>query len=127
MARKRIDHVGLMVKDLSASIRFYQEVVGFELKGTLTHTNGVIQLAFLGFRESDETELELIQGYHDSLPAEGKVHHFAIHVEDIEAEFERIQSLDVKLIDQEITTLPNGHRYFFFEGPEGEWVEFFQR
>ena len=127
MASKRIDHVGLMVRDLDASIRFYREIVGFELKGKLLHSNGVIKLAFLGFHESEETELELIQGYNDNLPAEGKVHHFAVTVDDIEAEFERIKSLDVKRIDEEITTLPNGYRYFFIAGPEGEWVEFFQR
>lgn len=127
MARKRIDHVGIMVKDMDASIRFYEEIVGLELKGRMTHTNGVIELAFLGFNQSDETELELIQGYNDELPAEGKVHHFAVTVDDIEEEFKRIQSLGATLIDQEITTLPNGYRYFFLYGPEGEWVEFFQR
>ncbi|MGE5702000.1 MAG: VOC family protein [Clostridia bacterium] len=127
MARKRIDHVGIMVKDMDASIRFYEEIVGLELKGRMTHTNGVIELAFLGFNQSDETELELIQGYNDQLPAEGKVHHFAVTVDDIEEEFKRIQSLGATLIDQEITTLPNGYRYFFLYGPEGEWVEFFQR
>jgi lactoylglutathione lyase len=71
--------------------------------------------------------LELIQGYNDNLPEEGKVHHFAVTVDNIDDEFERIKGLDVKLIDAEITTLPNGYRYFFVHGPEGEWVEFFQR
>jgi lactoylglutathione lyase len=127
MARKRIDHVGVMVRNLENSIKFYQDVVGFTLKGTLLHTNGIIQLAFLGFNESDETELELIQGYNDQLPAEGKVHHFAVTVDNIEEEFKRIQNLKIELVDQEITTLPNGHRYFFVYGPDGEWVEFFQR
>lgn len=126
MARTKIEHVGVMVKDLEKSIPFYRDIVGMELKGTLTHTNGVIQLAFLGFNKEGETELELIQGYNDNLPDEGKVHHFAITVDDIEEEFERIKSLDVKLIDEEITTLQNGWKYFFFQGPDGEWVEFFQ-
>jgi lactoylglutathione lyase len=127
MPGKKIDHVGVMVKDLQRSIAFYEEIVGLKLKGTTPHSNGVIQLAFLGFSESNETELELIQGYNEQLPQEGKVHHFAVTVDDIEKEFERIQRLDVELIDQEITTLPNGYRYFFIHGPEGEWIEFFQR
>ncbi len=50
-----------MVKDIDASVRFYKEVVGLELKGRLDHPNGVIQLAFLGFGQQAETELELIQ------------------------------------------------------------------
>ncbi|HZG13551.1 MAG TPA: VOC family protein, partial [Candidatus Bathyarchaeia archaeon] len=73
MANKRIDHVGIVVKDFERSIDFYQTIVGFELKGKITHTNGVIQLAFLGFGNSDETELEIIHGYNDNLPSEGKV------------------------------------------------------
>lgn len=127
MAKKRIDHVGMVVKDFEKAIAFYQTVVGFELKGKVTHTNGIFQLAFLGFGNSNETELEIIHGYNDNLPAEGKVHHFAIHVDNLEEEFERVDQLGAQFVDKEIVTLPNGYRYFFIFGPEGEWVEFFQR
>ncbi|ASB86888.1 VOC family protein [Bacillus sonorensis] len=123
----RIDHVGVMVKDIEASIAFYQDVVGMKLKDRLIHTNGIIKLAFLGFENRDETELELIEGYNDQLPQEGKVHHFAVSTDDIEAEFARIKETDVKLMEDGITELPNGYRYFFIFGPEGEVVEFFQR
>ncbi|NIK75757.1 lactoylglutathione lyase [Paenibacillus castaneae] len=127
MSKKRLDHVGVMVKDMNTSIPFYTDILGFELKGRVPHTNGVIELAFLGFGLDDETDLELIQGYNDSLPVEGKVHHFAITVTDVQAEFERLKGLDVTFIDEEITTLPNGYRYFFVEGPDGERIELFQR
>lgn len=127
MTKKRMDHVGMVVKDFEKAIAFYQTVVGFELKGKITHTNGIFQLAFLGFGNSDETELEIIHGYNDNLPAEGKVHHFAIHVDNLEEEFERVDQLGAQFVDKEIVTLPNGYRYFFIFGPEGEWVEFFQR
>ncbi|WP_307892832.1 VOC family protein [Bacillus swezeyi] len=123
----RIDHVGLMVKDIEASITFYQDIVGMTLKDKMTHTNGIMKLAFLGFENSEETELELIQGYKDNLPAEGKVHHFAISTDDIDAELTRMRENEVKLIEDGITTLPNGYRYFFIFGPEGEAIEFFQR
>ncbi|WJH34906.1 VOC family protein [Paenibacillus sp. CC-CFT747] len=126
VAVRRIEHVGLMVKDLEASVAFYKETAGLELKGTLEHTNGVIRLAFLGYGESGETELELIQGYNDRLPAEGKVHHIAFKVDRLEPEIERLRELNVTFIDKEITTLPNGSRYIFFEGPDGEWIEFFE-
>ncbi|WP_248926538.1 VOC family protein [Paenibacillus hamazuiensis] len=126
MAGKKIEHVGIMVKDIEASIAFYRDIVGLELKYRMRHTNGVIELAFLGFANAEETELELVQGYNDKLPQEGKVHHIAFTVDDVEVEFVRIKTLPVQLIDQEITTLPNGSRYFFFYGPDGEWIEFFQ-
>jgi lactoylglutathione lyase len=127
MATKKIEHVGIMVADLERSIAFYENIVGLTLKDTLTHTNGVIRLAFMGFGQSAETELELISGYNDKLPQEGKVHHIAFTVDHIEEEFTRIRTNpDLKMIDSEITTLPNGSRYFFFYGPDGEWIEFFE-
>ncbi|MCK2004689.1 VOC family protein [[Brevibacterium] frigoritolerans] len=128
MAVKRVDHIGVVVKDLQKSIAFYQDVLDLKLKERMTHTNGVIELAFLGYEESDETEIELIQGYSDTLPSEATIHHFAITVDDIEEEYARIKSLDnTELIDEEIVTLPNGYRYFYVYGPEKEWIEFFQR
>ncbi|MGN7396445.1 VOC family protein [Peribacillus frigoritolerans] len=128
MAAKRVDHIGVVVKDLEKSIAFYQDVLDLKLKERMTHTNGVIELAFLGYEESDETEIELIQGYSDTLPSEATIHHFAITVDDIEEEYARIKSLDnTELIDEEIVTLPNGYRYFYVYGPEKEWIEFFQR
>lgn len=61
MAGRKVEHVGVMVKDIDTSVRFYKEVVGLELKDKLDHSNGVIKLAFLGFGQAGETELELIQ------------------------------------------------------------------
>ncbi|ALS29421.1 VOC family protein [Paenibacillus cisolokensis] len=126
MAVKKIEHLGIMVRNLEKSIEFYTTVLGMKHRYTMTHTNGVIRLAFLSFEDAAETELELIEGYNPDLPAEGKVHHAAFTVDDVEAEFERIQSLGVPLRDTEITTLPNGSRYFFFYGPDGELLELFQ-
>ncbi|WP_223068064.1 VOC family protein [Paenibacillus caui] len=128
MGFKKVDHVGVVVRDLEATLTFYTEVLGLELKERFTHTNGVFELALLGFGGSDETEIELIQGYSDKLPSEATVHHFAITVDDIEQEFSRLKSIDhVEFVDQEITTLPNGYKYFFIYGPEKEWIELFQR
>ncbi|MFD0696077.1 VOC family protein [Paenibacillus sp. GCM10027628] len=126
MAVLKMEHVGVMVANLEASIRFYEEVIGLKHKGTLIHTNGVIRLGFLGFDVNGETEVELIEGYNAGLPQEGKVHHLAFTVDDVEAEFERIKGLQVEQLDAEITALPNGSRYFFFNELDGERIEFFQ-
>jgi len=127
MAVRKMDHVGVMVSDLDASLHFYQKVVGLELKDQFTIANGARTLAFLGFNGSDETELELVYGGNPDLPAEGKVNHVAFLVDDIEEEFNRLKGLNVVFISDEIVTLPNGYRNFFVEGPDGEKVEFFQR
>lgn len=126
MTVKKIEHVGIMASDLEASIAFYTNVVGLEHLETMTHTNGVIRLAFLSFPGSRDTEIELIEGYDGQVAPEGKVHHVAFAVDDIEAEYARLRELKVAGLDPELTTLPNGSRYFFFAGPNGESIEFFQ-
>lgn len=49
MAVKKIDHVGVMVKDIYASTQFYSKVLGMEFLGKLDHPDPKITLAFLAF------------------------------------------------------------------------------
>lgn len=126
MAIKKFEHVGIQVKDLDTTIQFYTRVLGLELISKQDHVDPNIKLAFLGFRDSQEPVIELISGYNPNLPTEGKVHHLAFTVDDIEAEISRIKDFYVTFVDENITTLPNGAKYVFFYGPDGEWIELFQ-
>jgi lactoylglutathione lyase len=126
MAVRKIEHIGVMVQDMARSITFYKTVVGLELLGTLTHSNGIIELAFLGAPGASETQVELIEGYPGKLADEGRVHHIAFTVDDLDAETERVAALGVTFLEDASTTLPNGARYRFFYGPDGERIEFFQ-
>ncbi|QAY66711.1 VOC family protein [Paenibacillus protaetiae] len=126
MAVKKIEHLGIMVSDIERSVAFYTEVLGLKHVKTMLHNDGVIRLAFLAFPEAGETILELVEGYNGPVAAEGRVHHAAFTVDDLDAELARIKSLDVNLRDTEITTLPDGARYFFFYGPDGELLELFE-
>lgn len=126
MGVRRIEHVCIMVKNLEKSIRFYQDVVGLDLIKKMGHPNSELKLAFLGFEESQETIMELIEGYNNNLPAEGKVHHICFKVDSLEEEIERLKSLDITFLTEEIETLPDGSRYIFFAGADGEWIEFFE-
>ncbi|PYI53758.1 VOC family protein [Paenibacillus flagellatus] len=126
MAVRKIEHVGVMVSNMEASIAFYRDVLGLELQGTIGHPDEAIKLAFMGAPGANETQVELVEGYNGGLPAEGKVHHIAFTVDDLESEIARIEKLGVTFIDPAITTLPNGARYRFFYGPDGEWLELFE-
>ncbi|SFS48295.1 VOC family protein [Paenibacillus sp. BC26] len=126
MAVRKLEHVGIMVSDLEKSIAFYTEIVGLKYLYTLKHSNNVIRLAFLSGTDGGESEVELIEGYDGQLADEGRTHHVAFTVDDVDAEFKRITDLGVPLKDTEITMLPNGARYFFFYGPDGEFLEMFQ-
>ena len=103
MAVRKLEHVGIMVSNMEKSIAFYTEIVGLKHLYTMTHTNGVIRLAFLAGADGEESELELIENYPGELAPEGRTHHVAFTVDDVEAEFKRISDLDgVKLRDTEI-------------------------
>lgn len=120
----KFEHVGVQVKDIEESIEFYTQKVGLELIETLPHTDPSLKLAFLGLEGN--VIVELIQGYNSNLPNEGKVHHFALAVDGIEEEFERLKSAGVSFVEENIVTLPNGARYLFFYGPDKEWIEYYE-
>ncbi|NGY84003.1 VOC family protein [Bacillus megaterium] len=120
----KFEHVGVQVKDIEESIEFYSQKVGLELIEKLPHTDPSLKLDFLGLEGN--VIVELIQGYNSSLPNEGKVHHFALAVDGIEEEFERLKSAGVSFVEENIVTLPNGARYLFFYGPDKEWIEYYE-
>lgn len=125
MAVLGFEHVGIQIANIDRSITFYQEVVGLELLDQFIHTDGKMKLAFLGV--DNQIIVELIEGYNPSLPDEGKVHHIAFKVDNIEAERKRLQDAKVEWIFEDITVLPNGAKYIFFRGPDKEWIEFFEK
>ncbi len=125
MAVIGFEHVGVQIADIDRSISFYQDVVGLKLLDQFIHTDGKMKLAFLGV--NDQIIVELIEGYNPNLPDEGKVHHIAFRVDNIEAEKKRLQDANVKWIFEDITVLPNGAKYIFFRGPDQEWIEFFEK
>ncbi|WP_191561061.1 VOC family protein [Metabacillus idriensis] len=124
MAIKGFEHVGIQVKDIEKSIEFYQTVVGLQFIDRFLHTDKKMKLAFLGI--DDSIIVELIEGYNPDLPEEGKVHHVAFKVSEIEGEKERLRELQAEFIYEDISTLPNGAKYLFFRGPDGEWIEYFE-
>jgi lactoylglutathione lyase len=124
MAVLGFEHVGIQVANIERSIAFYQEVVGLTLIDQFLHTDGDKKLAFLGINK--EIIVEFIEGYNADLPVEGKVHHVAFKVENIESEQKRLDEAGVEWISKEITVLPNGAKYIFFRGPDQEWIEFFE-
>jgi lactoylglutathione lyase len=118
-----IEHTGIMVSSMDRSISFYTEVLGLTLLDRFDHTSVPVELAFLGI--DGKTLVELIAGYSGEVTNEGRVHHLAFSVTNIEEKFTYLKDKGVILKDKEITELPNG-RYFFFYGPDEESLEFFE-
>ena len=117
-------HIGIKVKDIDASIKFYTETLGFEL----THRQqfGTSTLAFLNI---GTCLLELIQSpvYEERTP--GQIDHIAVEVKGIEALVEDLRAKGVPFLAENINLAPgllDGVKNIFFTGPDGERFEFFE-
>jgi methylmalonyl-CoA/ethylmalonyl-CoA epimerase len=101
---KLINHVGIAVKSLDASIPFYRDVLGMAFEGTEEVAEQKVRVAFLAVGES---RIELLEPTSADSPVakflekngEG-VHHLAYQVEDIEATLAKLKSTGVRLIDE---------------------------
>ena len=88
----RVDHIGIAVKDLAASVKWYEETLGLQSKGTEVVEEQKVTVAFLPCGDS---ELELLE----STNGEG-IQHIAIRVDDIDAALAELKEKGVRLIDQ---------------------------
>ena len=100
----RVDHVGIAVKDLAASVKWYEETLGLHSKGTEVVQEQQVTVAFLPCGDS---ELELLESPSPEGPiarfieknGEG-IQHIAIRVDDIDAALAELKEKGVRLIDQ---------------------------
>lgn len=123
---KKMEHVGIVVSNMDASITFYQEALGLSLRSREFLTDQV-ELAFLAFSDAPDFELELISG--KELPeSEGKVNHLAFTVDHIEDEIRRLSALGVTMKNFEPRIILNNKvKIAFFEGPDGEILELVEK
>ena len=85
---KKINHIGIAVKSLEASIPFYRDQLGMTFEGTEEVADQKVKVAFLQIGES---RIELLEPTAEDSPiakflekkGEG-VHHMAYEVEDVE-------------------------------------------
>lgn len=120
---RKLEHVGVMVKDLDRSIRFYTEIMGMKLVGR-ERLNESTELAFLEFPGSEDVLIELVA--RDNSLSEGIVNHIAFTVHNIEAEVERLKKAGVRMLDEKPRTILDGIKIAFFLGPDGEKLELFE-
>lgn len=123
MVVKKIEHVGIQVENIEKSKQFYVDVLGLEIIEEIALPH--VKLAFIGLHS--EILIELIEAPNTSFPNEGRVHHLAFTVDNIEEKFEYLQRKGVTLLSDNINVLTNGAKYFFFQGPDNERLEFFQK
>ena len=111
-----LHHIGIYVTDLEISLQFYETILPIEKKETL-NWNG-IELVFL---RGEGFALELIP---DSLSS-SRTTHIAFAVESVETKIIELQQSGIAPSEGPYN-FENGWQTVFYEGPDGEEIEFIQ-
>lgn len=101
----KVDHIGIVVRDITAALKVYQVALGLPLGETVDMADQQVRVAFLPIGESN---IELVQPTSDDtgvaryLAKGGEgIHHICIQVDDIEAALAQLKAQEVELIDEE--------------------------
>lgn len=100
---KKIDHIGIAVKNLEKQIHFYTEIMGLTCIGVQEVADQKVKIAMIPV---GDVRLELLEPTSDDSPiakflekkGEG-VHHIAYQVENLEKQLHTLEELEVQLID----------------------------
>lgn len=99
-----VDHIGIAVKSIDESLKFWEGALGIECHGVEEVADQKVKTAFLPI---NDTEVELLEGTSPESPvskfieAKGEgIHHLAIRVENLEAALEELKAKGVRLIDE---------------------------
>jgi methylmalonyl-CoA/ethylmalonyl-CoA epimerase len=104
MPPTHIEHIGIAVKDLKASIRYYEDVLGLKCYGIEEVRDQKVKTAFFLV---GQTKIELLESTDPAGPigkfiekrGEG-IHHLAFAVEDLPGALQEIEAKGVQLIDK---------------------------
>ena len=101
---KRIEHLGIAVKDLKTSIPVFEKLLNTECYKTEEVESEAVQTAFFKVGES---KIELLQATNPSSAiakylekSKEGFHHVAFEVDDIDAELKRLKSEDFVVIHE---------------------------
>ncbi len=113
----KVDHLAVVVEDMDAALKFWQDALGLTLQGTEHNEHEAVDVAFLPVGEA---RIELLKpitedsGIAKYLAKRGAgMHHVCIAVTDIEAAMQQIAAQGVQLINETPRTREDGTRYAF--------------
>lgn len=124
----KIDHIGIVVRDIEEALKVYEAALGLPLKEVVEVPDQKVQVAFLPIGESN---IELVQPTTDDtgiakyLARRGEgIHHLCIEVEDVEKALAQFKDQGVQLIDEEPRQGAHGRVAFVHpKGAHGVLIE----
>lgn len=125
MAVRGLDHIGIIVRDLSRAIAQYQEILGLPVTRIEDYGNGLLTIAFLpldGLGRPGIPKIELLQPLRPGSSAwrflqekgEG-IEHAAFLVDDLNGQLRRLTELGIPLWDQVARPGADGTRIAFID------------
>tara|TARA_B100000427_G_scaffold304530_1_gene289859 strand:+ start:1021 stop:1422 length:402 start_codon:yes stop_codon:yes gene_type:complete len=101
---KKIEHIGIAVKDINASNRVFSKIFGKEpYKTEIVDSEGVVT----SFFQVGDNKIELIASADEASPiskylskSKEGMHHIAFFVTDIEKEMKRLKKTGIRLLNE---------------------------
>lgn len=122
----RLDGMGLFVKDMPAMIRFYRDVLGFEINEDESTSNVYLikdgTLFLLYGREDFETMTSRKYEYIKGLNGHFEIALYVDTFEEVDKEYEQAVNKGATSV-LEPTTEPWGQRTCYIADPEGNLIE----
>jgi methylmalonyl-CoA epimerase len=130
---KRIDHIGIAVKNIDEALKLYADALGLQLTQTDEEEG---QKSIVAFLPAGESEVELVEPIGEDGPVarflekrgEG-IHHICFEVDDIHATLAQLKGHGVQLIDEEPYLGTGGKKIAFIhpKGAHGVLIELYQK
>ncbi|WP_416730221.1 VOC family protein [Fictibacillus sp. JL2B1089] len=111
-----LHHIGLYVSDMKTSCEFYEKILPIKKKESFMWND--TELVFL-VGEGFQLELMTNSGSHAASS------HFAFSVTSVTKKIKELSRKEI-FIEEGPYDLPNGWRTVFYNGPDGEEIEFIQ-
>lgn len=135
---KEIRHTGIVVKDLKSSLRFYRDLLGFQIVNQMEESgeyldkmlglNGV-KLTTVKMAATDHQLIELLK-YHSHLPEEWPqkingvgITHIAMTVDNLDRDYNRLASQGVDFNAPPQLSKKGSAKVTFCRAPEGTLIE----
>lgn len=119
-------HTCIRVKDLEASLDFYQKALGYKEVERKDHPEDEFTLVYMELDNNPEHQLELTYNYdHGPYDLGNGYGHIALYTKDLEGDHKRLKEAGYPVTD--LSGLPGEKpSYFFIKDPDGYKTEIIQ-